>query len=452
MFKPENIIIIGGNAAGPAAAAKAKRVNPAARVIMFEEGEYISTGTCEMPYVIAGEIEDSSRIVFFNEESFYKSRGVEVFTSHRVEEINRRDKSILVRDLKNNNTEKFSYDSLILATGSTARKLQEIPSDLDNVFYIKQIKDLKKYEEYIRNNSISSALIIGAGYIGIELADALHSKGISTTIIEREMLPMPGADREIRALILETLKDYNVSFYGDAAELKANIKKDRIISSVKAKGRLLEADAVFTAAGFIPNVRLAKAAGLAAGSSGAIKTDNRQRTNDPFIYSAGDNSEIVNFVTGRHDYIPSAVAAREAGYVAGENAAGGNAYSEPVIKNLAVKVFDNAFVQTGLTEAEAGNYGFNFASVYAIAENIIRVMPSSRKVYGKIIFERTGFRILGASFFGSREVTGYADLISAMIRMKADARMLNSIDFNYTPPLSPFTNLLTILGKKIKSF
>lgn len=449
MYKPKNIIVVGGNAAGPAAAAKARRTNPDAGIIMFEEGEFISTGTCEMPYVVSQDICCYKNIVFYTPETFEADKGAKVYIRHRVEEINRREKCVRVRDLAENRLKDFNYDKLVLATGSTARKIPWLPGDAENVFHLKNIRDLISLRMYIKERSPKSALIIGSGYIGLELADSLSHIGCSVTLADKESLPMGSAEVEIQHLLSVVLKDHGVQFIGNISELKLFNDAKRI-KAFEYEGRRVETDMVLVAAGFIPNATLALKSKLELGATGAIKVDNKLRTSDPDIFAAGDNIEVIEKPSNKPAYIPLATIAQKYGHIAGENAAGGNAYAKPVVKNIAVKVFDKSYVSVGLSTAEALRHNFRILSVHEIAPNIIRVMPGSENVFGKIIYEKNTFRVLGASFLGGKEATGYGDLLSSFITTGLDARALADINYNYTPPLSPFVHLLSVLGRRIR--
>jgi NADPH-dependent 2,4-dienoyl-CoA reductase/sulfur reductase-like enzyme len=211
MMNPAKIIVVGGNSAGPAAAAKAKRVNPGAVVYLFEAGQFISTGTCEIPYVLSGEIKDYEDVVFYNPESFLRKKGVQVFVRQSVEDIDRRAKTITVNDLQNDKLVEYKYDTLILCTGSYAKMLPGFSTDFKNVFKLKNIGDLILLEDYLKNNPVKRATIIGSGYIGLELSDALHERNISTTILEKEVLPLPSAGVEISKRILTELEVHNVN-------------------------------------------------------------------------------------------------------------------------------------------------------------------------------------------------------------------------------------------------
>lgn len=448
MIKPGKIVVIGGNAAGPAAAAKAKRSHPGAEVIMYEAGEYISTGTCEIPYVLSGEINNPADIIFFTPEKFYSEKGVRVFIRHRAEEIDRRAREVKVRNLETGEIEKVSYDKLILATGSRAKHLDKFPSECSNVFTLKSVTDLFNLKEYAAGKNLRNVVITGSGYIGLEAAEAFSKLGVNVTVIEKEDLPLPAAEREIRALVHELLKQNNISFYGRPAGLKV-IAEGNEVKSINLDSRLLEFDLIIVAAGVAPNTELAVKAGLETGISGGLKVDYRLRTSDQHIFAAGDNIEVLNAVTGRPDYMPLATIARDFGHLAGENAAGGNKNAGSVVKNLAVKIFDRFLVSVGLSSAEAAKENYLLDSVQAVVPAIIEVMPGSEKVFGKILFEKSSKKILGASFFGGRETAGLGDMISMLIKTGQKAEVLATVNYNYTPPLSPFVNLLSVLGREI---
>ncbi|MFC2135851.1 FAD/NAD(P)-binding oxidoreductase [Bacteroidota bacterium] len=448
MAEKQNIIVIGGNAAGPAAAAKAKRTAPNSSVILFEAGEHISTGTCELPYVLGGEIDNFNNIIFFTPQTFRMNKGVEVYTSHFVEQIDRRRKKVIVTNRIDGNESTFGYDKLILTTGS---KTKSIPlyKNHKNLFQLKSVSDFIKIRTFLDDNNVNRVLIVGAGYIGLETAEAFIKLGMEVIIVEKTDLPMPGYDDAVRSLILGELERNNVQFFGGVEELKFNTNNDNIIN-ININGRSIEFDLVLSAIGVEPNNTLALGANLEIGNEGGIKTDKKQQTSDQSIFAAGDNVEVINRITNRPDYMPIATLAKKQGHVAGANAAGGNEFFDSVVKNIAVKIFDKVFVHVGLTSNEAVRHQFNFNSVFEVADNLVQVMPESRKVFGKILIDKKSKFILGASFIGQSEVIGFGDIIASYVYHKIEAHKLAEINYNYTPPFSPFVNLLSVLGRKIK--
>ncbi len=449
MIKPGRIIVIGGNAAGPAAAAKAKRINPDAEVIMYEAGDYISTGTCEIPYALAEEIPDYKSLIFYDPISFETEKGVKVFINHRVEFINSKDNTLTVKNIKTQQDFTTHYDALIITSGSYPKSISYFKHDYKNLRSLKSIKDLEFIKNYFQFNRIKKVAVFGAGYIGLETAEALSKLNLEVVLIEKEELPISNAEKEISVLIKELISKNNIEFYGSVNSIKYFAENNRI-KSINIDSRIIDVDFVINAAGFKPNNQLALQAGLKLGKFGGIAVDRKLKTSDQFIYAAGDCIEVTNFITNKSEYIPLASAAHLYGHIAGENAAGGNVLAEPIVRNISVKIFNKYYVCVGLTEREAKESGFYVGTVQEIVPNLVKVMPESNNVFGKIVFERSSSKILGASFLGDKEVSGYSDIISTLIKTRQSAEILSEINFNYTPPLSPFINLLSVLGRKIK--
>jgi NADPH-dependent 2,4-dienoyl-CoA reductase/sulfur reductase-like enzyme len=447
MKRPVRIIVIGGNAAGPAAAAKAKRFNPNADVILFEASEFISSGTCEMPYVLSGEIDDYRKIIFFSPASFQEEKGVKVYIKHFVEEIDTKSKQVIVKDLIEDKMLNYDYDKLILTTGSKAKTLPGFDTQLKNVFTLKNINDLICINEFISKEKVLEAIVIGSGYIGLEAVESLHERKINVHVIEKESGPLPGVDEEFGNEIFKILNQNKIEFIGNSDNFEPVISGDRLLG-VRLEDKIIETDLVLLSVGFEPDTYLASGAKLEIGKSGAIKVDRYLRTSNRFIFAAGDNVEVINAVTGKPNYIPLATHAYELGHIAGENAAGGNVKCEPCVKNISVKIFDKFFASIGLSYAEAMKNGFEVEAAFVKARNLVGVMPGSDYVFGKVLADKNSKRIIGGSFLGGKEVSGYADLLSALIKLKAPASALSTINYNYTPPLSPFINLFSIIGKK----
>jgi len=267
MKKGDKIIIVGGNAAGPAAAAKAKRVNPDAEIILFEAGNFISTGTCEIPYVLSNEIKNTEDIVFFSPEEFYRQKGVTVFVNHFVEEINTKEKFIKVQNLKDGVLTNHYYDKLILTTGSYAKKDISV-KDAVNSFTLKNISDLVKVKEYIESYNVKNVSIIGSGFIGLETAEVLANVGCSVSLFEKANMPFITSEPEIQVLIKEQLVKNNIAFYS-SAEIKPVIIQNKIIA-ININGRKVETDLVINAIGISPNVYLAVKENLKIGVTGAL--------------------------------------------------------------------------------------------------------------------------------------------------------------------------------------
>lgn len=445
MRKPQ-IIVIGGNAAGPSAAAKAKRVNPDADIKLFEGGPFISTGTCELPYLISGIIDDYKKIVYYTPGQFYEEKKVNVYVNHFVESIDRKEKKIYVVNRNDGTKLDIPYDKIIISTGSRAKSLIDT-SRAENFFTYKSVADYIKVAGYLKANKVKNVVVIGAGYIGLEVAENLKKMNYNVTILEKAKLPMPSSEPEISHIVKSKLEEEKIDLVTGFTQLKFNYRNEKI-SSINVDGRLIDTCMIISSIGVEPNSQLAISSNLSVGNFGGIKVDTKLKTSDPNIFAAGDCIEVKNAVTNSMDYIPLATLAHDQGHIAGENAAGGNVFYEPVVKNAAVKIFDNVLTTVGLTSQQSEKYGLQFRSVDAVVPNIVKVMPWSTNTYGKIIFDKVNRRILGAEFIGKSEVIGYADLISALILQREKIDFLTKINFNYTPPNSPFINILSVLGRK----
>lgn len=445
MRKPQ-IIVIGGNAAGPSAAAKAKRVNPDADIKLFEGGLFISTGTCELPYLISGIIDDYKKIVYYTSDQFYEEKKVNVYVNHFVESIDRKEKKIYVVNRNDGTKLDVPYDKIIISTGSRAKSLIDT-SQAENFFTYKSVADYINVAGYLKANKVKNVVVIGAGYIGLEVAENLKKMNYNVTILEKAKLPMPSSEPEISHIVRSKIEEEKIELVTGFTQLKFNYRNEKI-SSINVDGRLIDTCMIISSIGVEPNSQLAISSNLSVGNFGGIKVDTKLKTSDPNIFAAGDCIEVKNAVTNALDYIPLATLAHDQGHIAGENAAGGNVFYEPVVKNAAVKIFDNVLSTVGLTSQQSEKYGLQFRSVDAVVPNIVKVMPWSTNTYGKIIFDKVNRRILGAEFIGKSEVIGYADLISALILQREKIDFLTKINFNYTPPNSPFINILSVLGRK----
>lgn len=450
MKKRPVIIVIGGNAAGAAAAAKAKRTSPDTDVWLLEKSDVISTGTCEIPYAISGEVKDYKSLIFYTPEKFHDEKKVNVLIRHQAEFIDRKKKLLTVNDLSSGKLHTISYDKLILATGSSTRTLDGIDNSTGNFFNLKTINDLRMILEYLGNKSVRKGVIFGAGYVGLELAESLTSRGIQVTLIEKNSSPFPEAEPEFREIIKKLLDEKKIDFITTNGNASFRFSEGKVISLINAS-QVIEGDLFFNCTGFIPNVSLAKASGLKIGETGAIAVNNYLQTSDPDIFVAGDCAESTDFITGKKTLTFSAIVAHQQGHLAGNNAVSINRkISQRVIKNTAVRLFNSYFVQVGLTEEESRTAGFSVGVIKEMMPNLVSIMPGSAHTFIKLNFDKISKKILGASLWGSREVSGYADIIQLMIRLKIPAYELSGNYFNYTPTLSPFWNILSVIGRKIK--
>ncbi len=449
-MKPRRIIIVGGTAAGPSAAAKAKRTNQNAEVILFEATETVSYGICESPYTISGVIDDENKLVIYSPDKLQEEKGITVKTLHRVERIIPTKHEIVVRDLRNHTMVEYVYDKLILAAGSLPRRLNVDGEDGRNVFFLKSRENTVNILNYLKSETPKQAVIIGGGYIGMELAEALRSRGLDATMVHQFSLPMEGLEQETRERILEELQNNGVHFITNAKVEALQQDKTGKVKHVITNRGSFETDIVLLSLGVSPNIELAKTAKICIGPNGAILTDERQQTNIEDIYAAGDCCEVKNIVTGKSMYIPLATIASRAGWVAGENAAGGRAIFKGAIRALAVKYFGLEVAQVGISSEEAKQNGFRFETEFVTAFSKISMMPDSGKIFVKLIVDQRSKRLLGANVFGGEGVVHRANVLGVAIQHKLTVDDISRFDLIYAPSFSPLWDPILVAANQAK--
>ncbi|MEE9226050.1 MAG: FAD-dependent oxidoreductase [Bacteroidota bacterium] len=446
----KQIVIVGGLAAGPSAGAKALRVNPGVQVTLFEQGEHISYGICEVPYYIAGDVQDSSRLVVYSPEELGRKKGVRVKTLHRVEEILPVKKIVVVRDFQTQRVSEHRYDSLVLCTGSNARTLGLEGEDARNAFHVKTLEDGLQIKNYIRDESPKHAVIIGGGYIGMEMAEALVRNDLDVTMVHRNALPMVGLELEFRERVVEELRENGVHFVPSGRS--SSLVKDHTgrISHVVTDRGTFPTEILILSLGVEPNVGLARRSGILVGRTGAVKTDERQLTNIDSIYAAGDCCEVRNVVSGRPMYLPLATVASKAAWTAGENAAGGSARFKGAIRAIAVKVFDLEVAQVGLGSMEAEEAGLIVTTEIVTGKSRVGIMPGSEDVTVKLVMDKRSKRLLGANVMGKEGAVLRANTLAVAIQHRLTIDDVAQLDLIYSPPFAPLWDPIHIAANVSK--
>jgi NADPH-dependent 2,4-dienoyl-CoA reductase/sulfur reductase-like enzyme len=449
------IIVIGGLAAGPSAASKAKRVNPDADVTLFEQDEYISYGICEIPYYIQGLIGDENKLIAYTPERLRQEKGVVVKIRHRVEKILPASRKVVVRDLETDVISEYPYDKAIIATGSRSRRLNLPHENASNVFAVKTYEDGLKIRKYLEDKHPQKAVLIGGGYIGMEMAEALASRGIETTLLHRSELPMAGLELETRQAVADQLIQNGVRFV-PSVRTESLVSEQSRLSEARRVTRILtnkgtyDCDLVILSIGVEPNCELAKEAGIPLGVTGAIRVDEKQQTRADNIYAAGDCCEVKNLVNNRLMYIPLATIASKAAWVAGENAAGGRAIFKGAIRAIAVKVFDLEVAQIGLSVLEAQESGFDATTEFIRSHSRVAYMPDSKDVNVKLILDKRSKRVLGVNLFGREGIALRANTLAVAIQHKLTVDEVSQLDLVYAPTYSPLWDPILVAANVSK--
>lgn len=424
------IRIIGAVAAGTSAAAKARRNSEEAEIIIYEKDTYISYSGCGMPYYIGGEVENGEDLTPRDPKFFKSKYNVDIKTGYEVLQVDPKEKSLLVRNLETGETMKDSYDKLIMATG--ARSVVPPIAGVKNkhVFSLRNINDMYRIKEYIDNNSPKQAVIIGTGFIGLEMAENLKHLSMDVTMVELLPQVSPGLDEDMAILVEEHLAAKGVQVItGKSAK---EITENEVILSDESK---LPGDLVIVATGVRPNVELAKEAGIELGVTGAIKVNPFMETSVADIYAAGDCIEQYHSITGKPVYRPLGSTANKTGRMAGNNATGGNLEFRGVLGTGIYKIFDLAVAQTGLTEREALKEGYEISVSHNIKPNRPEYMGGKEMVIKSVADKKDG-RLLGVQIIGPEGVDKRVDVFAALITFGAKVQDLVHLDLAYAPPFS----------------
>ncbi|WP_224982088.1 FAD-dependent oxidoreductase [Geomonas agri] len=449
----KKIVVIGANAAGAKAAAKARRIDPRADIVVLDRGNFISYGACGIPYFLSDTVKELKELmstpvgVVRDQNFFSKVKGVAVRTNSEVTGIDRQRKVIRLREGEGAETE-LPYDKLVLATGSSPVVPPIDNVSLDNVFTVKSIEDAELLKE--RAVPGATACIIGAGLIGLETAEALQGKGMRVTLVEMRDQLLPGVlDPEVAAVVEKQVKLQGVTVFTGCAV--TGLAGDGQVRQVIAGGQEIAADLVVLAPGVKPNVALAREAGLAIGVTGAIAVDERQATSDPDIYACGDCCEATHLVTGNKVFVPLGSTANKQGRVAGINAAGGAATFAGVIGTSILKVFNVNAGKTGLTENEARAQGFDVETVLSPAPDRAHFYPGAKPILLKLVAERGTGRFLGLQAAGEGAVDKRLDAAAAAITFRASVEQLSQLDLAYAPPYSAAMDNLIVAADIMKN-
>ena len=442
------ILVVGGLAAGPSAASKAARTDPAARIVLFEQSEAISYGICEIPYYIGGEVREEDLVVH-TAESLRREKGVDVRLLNRVEEVLPARRRIRVRELGTGRTYEESYDRLILATGARPRVLGLDGENARNVFSIRSLDGAIALNTYLISEHPQRAVIIGAGYVGLEMAEALRTRGLDVTLLHNTDLPLEGMETPARELIRDELAAHQVNLVPSATVVGLKTGDRQAVTHVLTPDRTFPAEVVIVAIGVEPNSELASRAGIRTGVRGGILTDRRQATSAENVFAAGDCCEVRNLVTNRWMYAPLATLASRAGWVAGENAAGGRAFFPGALNAALVRVFSQEAVRVGLSVREASEAGMSPVAETIFALSRAGQMPGSQRVLVTLIADRRSGKLIGGNVAGQDGAGLRGHALTLAIQQGMTVESFRTSDFAYAPPFSPLWDPLLVAANAL---
>jgi len=439
------IVIIGGVAGGATAAARIRRLDEQAQIIVFEKSGYISYANCGLPYYIGGVIENKSSLTLQTPESFWKRFRVDMRVKHEVVKINPEKKTVEVRNLNTDKVFEEAYDKLIISTGAKPTQPRLPGVGLDKLFTLRTVEDTFRIKEYIDANSPKSVVLAGGGFIGLELAENLRELGMDVTIVQRPKQLMNPFDADMAAFIHGEMRKHGVKLrLGYTVE--GFEKTENGVKVLLKDTEALYADMVILAIGVTPDTKLAKEAGLELGIKDSIVVNDRMETSLPDIYAVGDAVQVKHAVTGLDALISLAGPANKQGRIAADNICGGDSRYKGSQGSSVIKVFDMTAATTGVNETNAKKAGLDVEYVILSPMSHAGYYPGGKMMTMKVVFEKETYRLLGAQVVGYEGVDKRIDVLATAIHMGMKATELKDLDLAYAPPYSSAKDPVNMVG------
>ncbi len=430
-----DVLIIGAVAAGTKAAAKARRQDVNISIAMVTDEEYISYAGCGLAYYLSGKIQDESQLVVRTAQQFEEAQNVKMFIKTRATSINPDEKTVTVVDLETNEEYKLGYDKLVIATGARP-VLPPFPgADLERVTPLRSVSHAKQIREWIEAGEVKHAVVIGGGYIGVEVAENLVERGIDTVLVELMDHVLPNFDDDMAHFAQQQMEEHGVKVFCKTKAEEIIGENGRAVA-VKTTAGTFPADLVVVAVGVRPNVKLARDAGIEIGDARAIKVDARMETSIKDIYAAGDCVECIHLLTGEPVWQPLGSIANRQGRTVGINVTGGHDRQEPILQSLVVKIFDLNFGRTGLSKEQALKAGYDPVTVVVPTHDIAHYFPGNKEIIIKLTADRNTGKLLGAYVVGEGVVDKTLDTFIMAMTCGGTAWQLAKTDLAYAPPYS----------------
>lgn len=446
----KKILIVGGVAGGATAAARIRRLDETAEVIIFERSGFVSYANCGLPYYIGGVISDKEELTLQTPEMFRERFQIDVRVHHEVTAIHPERKTVTVKNLETGETFEESYDKLLLSPG--ARPVQpNLPgAGLENLFTLRTVEDTLRIRDYVVKNKPKSAVLAGGGYIGLEVAENLRELGMDVTIVQRPNQLLNPLDYEMACFVHAKMREKGIRLMlGHSVE---GFEKAGDQVNVLIKGEQpIKTDMVLLAIGVAPDTHLAKEAGLILGIKNSIVVNDRMETSAPDIYAVGDAVEVRHFVTGSKALISLAGPANKQGRIAADNICGGNSVYQGSQGSSVIKIFDMTVATTGINERTAKDAGIDCDKVYLSPSNHASYYPGGTMMTMKVLFEKNTYKLLGAQIVGYEGADKRIDVIATAMHAGMTALQLKDLDLAYAPPYSSAKDPVNMAGFMIEN-
>ena len=439
------VVIVGGVAGGATAAARIRRLDEQAEIVVFERSGYISYANCGLPYYIGGVIEDPEELTLQTPESFFSRFRVLMKVHHEVTAIHPDQKSVSVKDLETGATFEESYDKLLLSPGAKPL-IPDLPGiDSSKLFTLRTVEDTYRIKEFVDRNKPKSAVIVGGGFIGLEMAENLRHLGMEVTIVQRPKQLMNPFDSDMASFIHSEVRKHGVKLMlGHTVEGFA--EQDGGVNVLLKDFAPLHADMVVLAIGVTPESTLAKEAGLSLGIKGSILVNDRMETSKPDIYAVGDAVQVKHFVTEQDTLIALAGPANKQGRISADNICGGDSHYLGSQGSSVIKVFDMTAASTGINETNAKKAGISVDTVILSPMSHAGYYPGGKVMTMKVVFEKETYRLLGAQIVGYDGVDKRIDVLATAIHAGMNATELKNLDLAYAPPYASAKDPVNMAG------
>lgn len=444
------VVIVGGVAGGATAAARLRRLDEQAEIVVFERSGFISYANCGLPYYIGDVIKDPQDLTLQTPESFFSRFRVDMKVRHEVTALHPEKHTVSVKNLKTGEEFEESYDKLILSPGAKPTQPPVPGTDLEKLFTLRTVEDTLRIKRYINRNHPKSAILAGGGFIGLEVAENLRELGMDVTIVQRPKQLMKPFDSDMAAFIHNEMRKHGVKLALGHTVEGFEETEDGVQVLLKDEAPL-RADMVVLAIGVTPDTRLAKEAGLELGVKGSILVNDKMETSAPDIYTVGDAVQVKHFVTGQETLISLAGPANKQGRIAANNICGMDSHYPGSQGSSIVKVFDMTAAATGINETTAKSAGLDVDKVILSPMSHAGYYPGGKVMTMKVVFEKETYRLLGAQIVGYEGVDKRIDVLATAIHTGMKATELAELDLAYAPPYSSAKDPVNLAGFMIEN-
>ncbi len=441
--RPRRLVVIGGDAGGMAAASQARRRQPDFDIVALEMGHWTSYSACGIPFLVGGEVGDIDELITRSPQQFRDNFRIDVRMRSEAMGIDIEAQQVEVYDHEHARTYTLGYDDLHIGTGGLPRRPPLPGIDGPTIHGVQNLEDATRLLAALEADNVKRVVVVGGGYIGLEMAEAFINREIAVTVVTSTRQPMNTLDEDMGALVADTLRDHGVEVR--CSERVEAFEPGAVHTST---GDTLPADLVVLGTGVAPNSRLAVEAGVETGHRGAIKVDRRQRTSVANVWAAGDCCESFHRVTNQYIHVALGTVANKQGRVAGINLGGGYATFPGVIGTAVSKLCSLEVARTGVTEREAKAAGFDYVAVTIDSKTRAGYYPDAQPIKIKMLAERQSGRVLGAQILGNEGAAKRIDVVATALTASMTVEEMTALDLSYAPPFSPVWDPVLIAARK----